>query len=159
MTRVSVNQLTIYPFCSMIFCFYFADDAFECERPKRGCGGASLSVYTHQPCSAFYCPWTFFHFIETNFLTKIMELGDTEIDILRKRLEETEAAMERIVKQMGSVSEHLSPTLLAQVLMAQGQGISQVRIPYTPHHNSLAQIKHSSKALPHGPNFRLWTDL
>lgn len=54
-----------------------------------------------------------------------MELGDTEIDMLRKRLEETEAAMERIMKQMGSVTEHLSPTLLAQVL--KGQGDAKVR--------------------------------
>lgn len=42
--------------------------------------------------------------------------------MLRKRLEETEAAMERIVAQMGSVSDRLSPSILAQVLKAQSSG-------------------------------------
>ncbi|CAL8103454.1 unnamed protein product [Orchesella dallaii] len=51
---------------------------------------------------------------------------DVEIDMLRKRLEETEAAMERIVAQMGSVTDRLSPTVLAQVLRARGEtGSSQ----------------------------------
>lgn len=47
-------------------------------------------------------------------------IGDVEIDMLRKRLEETEAAMERIVSQMGTVTDQLSPTVLAQVLRARG---------------------------------------
>ena len=48
-----------------------------------------------------------------------MNLGDVEIDLLRKRLEETEAAMERIVKQMGTASDRLSPSNLAPVLDSQ----------------------------------------
>lgn len=47
-------------------------------------------------------------------------IGDIEIDMLRKRLVETEAAMERIVSQMGSVSDQLTPSVLAQVLRARG---------------------------------------
>jgi hypothetical protein len=46
-------------------------------------------------------------------------LGDVEIDILRQRLLETEAVMERIISKMGNV-ERLSPTILAQVLKSQG---------------------------------------
>ncbi len=48
-------------------------------------------------------------------------LGDVEIELLRKRLEETEAVMERIISAMGSSSsDRLSPSVLAQVLKAQG---------------------------------------
>lgn len=47
-------------------------------------------------------------------------LGDVEIDLLRKRLKETEATMERIISAMGSSPDRLSPSILAQVLKAQG---------------------------------------
>jgi len=36
--------------------------------------------------------------------------------------------MERIVSQMGSVSQQLSPELLAQILKAQGQGIGDSKV-------------------------------
>lgn len=45
-------------------------------------------------------------------------LGDVEIDMLRKRLVETEEVMERIIATLGSVDK-LSPSDLAKVLKAQ----------------------------------------
>lgn len=38
------------------------------------------------------------------------------MDQLRRRLEETEKAMERIMAQMGNVSEKLSPSAIAEIL-------------------------------------------
>ncbi|CAG2064075.1 unnamed protein product, partial [Timema podura] len=40
----------------------------------------------------------------------VSKLGDVEMDQLRRRLEETEAAMERIVAQMGLVPHQVSPS-------------------------------------------------
>ena len=45
---------------------------------------------------------------------------EAEVDQLRRRLEETERAMERIVAQIGTVTDKLSPTLVAEML-AQSQ--------------------------------------
>ena len=41
---------------------------------------------------------------------------EAEVDQLRRRLEETEKAMERIVAQMDNVSDRLSPSLVADLL-------------------------------------------
>ena len=46
--------------------------------------------------------------------------GDLEISLLKKRLEETEKAMERIVLQMGAVTSRLSPLILAQAMEGPG---------------------------------------
>ncbi|KDR08988.1 uncharacterized protein LOC110839082 isoform X3 [Zootermopsis nevadensis] len=51
------------------------------------------------------------------------KLGDIEIDHLRKRLEETEAAMERIVAQMGSVPHKLHSSSGTQLIGAKGEDI------------------------------------
>ena len=41
------------------------------------------------------------------------------MDQLRRRLEETEAAMERICRQMGSVTDKLSTVAVAQLVKVQ----------------------------------------
>lgn len=50
------------------------------------------------------------------------------MDQLRRRLEETERAMERIVAQMENVSDRLSPTLMADLLV-QSQCPDQDKVP------------------------------
>ena len=52
---------------------------------------------------------------------------DDEVDQLRRRLEETERAMERIVAQMGNVSEKLSP-----IMMADLDSSMQEKVTFTP---------------------------
>lgn len=52
--------------------------------------------------------------------------GDIEIDHLRKRLEETEAAMERIVAQMGSVPHKLHSSSGTQLIGAKVRGPSSL---------------------------------
>merc|ERR1711971_28540 len=42
---------------------------------------------------------------------------DLEINLLKKRLEETEKAMERIMTQMGSVTQQLLPQAVTQQLL------------------------------------------
>lgn len=44
---------------------------------------------------------------------------EEEVDQLRRRLEETERAMERICRQMGSVADRLSPVCVAQLVTSQ----------------------------------------
>merc|ERR1719222_1422093 len=41
---------------------------------------------------------------------------DLEISLLKKRLEETEKAMERIVAQMGAVTSRLAPHIISQAM-------------------------------------------
>ncbi|XP_069681322.1 resistance to inhibitors of cholinesterase protein 3 isoform X7 [Periplaneta americana] len=53
------------------------------------------------------------------------KLGDIEIDHLRKRLEETEAAMERIVAQMGSVPHKLHSSSGTQLIGAKVEDLSE----------------------------------
>lgn len=53
---------------------------------------------------------------------------EAEVDQLRRRLEETERAMERIVAQMENVSDRLSPTLMADLLV-QSQCPDQDKVP------------------------------
>merc|ERR1719211_694920 len=56
----------------------------------------------------------------TNFwgMSKEEEIDprDLEISLLKKRLEETEKAMERIVAQMGAVTSRLAPHIISQAM-------------------------------------------
>merc|ERR1719229_109536 len=56
----------------------------------------------------------------TNFwgMSKEEEIDprDLEISLLKKRLEETEKAMERIVAQMGAVTSRLAPHIISQTM-------------------------------------------
>jgi hypothetical protein len=56
--------------------------------------------------------------------------GDIEIDHLRKRLEETEAAMERIVAQMGSVPHKLHSSSGTQFVGAKVRGLSSLTVAW-----------------------------
>jgi len=49
--------------------------------------------------------------LETPDISQAAPMEDDEVDQLRRRLEETERAMERIVAQMGNVSEKLMPII------------------------------------------------
>jgi len=57
-------------------------------------------------------------------LVFIYDSGDLEISLLKKRLEETEKAMERIVLQMGAVTSRLSPLILAQAMEGPGAQVN-----------------------------------
>ncbi len=70
-----------------------------------------LLLYTLKKCAQF----EIYIYFSQYFPIKEEE----EVDQLRRRLEETEQAMERICRQMGSVADRLSPVCVAQLLTSQ----------------------------------------
>lgn len=70
---------------------------------------------------------------------------DEEVDQLRRRLEETEKAMERICRQMGDVTDKLLPTAVAELFTPQLQEAEKVGIDKVALHSFIHSIAITSK--------------